>query len=337
MTPRVFASGVSALAFLTSGLSPAMQKLWPLSGIAVILLSGFTMLRLTQVWVSSPEERARAAGLLLFLGSMASLALGLGLSRLGFEIRYVILAVPAWCCVYFVCELYGGGKLGKRVPALLAVAAVATLWPNVRSGIAYARQLRAELGSFERDLVAGVPRYELIRRYRPWLHNNQDLIATYLGLLQRARVGPYVALQGDPPFRIVTVPLDPITRNGRPADSSTGSLIFELPSDCYAMGIRVKFKYQGNGISPPLFELRWKSSSEADFTPERSCGFGPTGDHANWEWGALTRPQDPEVSRTIWISDTPVRQIEVRQLELTPSTQAANFQVTELSLLIVAP
>ena len=124
-TLRVFASGISALLFLTSGLSPAMQKLWPLSGIAVILLSGFTMLRLTQVWVTCPEERARAAGFLLFLGSMASLALGLGVGRFSLEARYVVLAVPAWCCVYFVCELYGGEKLGKRVPALLAVAAIA--------------------------------------------------------------------------------------------------------------------------------------------------------------------------------------------------------------------
>src|SRR3954453_23101903 len=104
---------------------------------------------------------------------------------------------------------------------MLVVAAVAALWPNVRLGIGYARQLRGELGSVERDLVAGVPRYELIRRYGPWLHNNQDLIADYLGLLQRARVGPYVALQGDPPFRVVTVPLDPIPRERTsPADSS---------------------------------------------------------------------------------------------------------------------
>ena len=178
--------------------------------------------------------------------------------------------------MYFVCELYGGEKLGKRVPALLAVAAIAALWPNVRLGIAYAHWLRTGLGSFERDLVAGVPRYKLIRRYGPWLHNNQDLIADYLGLLQRARVGPYVALQGDPPFRIVTVPLDPITRErASPADSSKRSLIFELPSDCYAMGIRVKFNYQGKGIFPPLFELRWKASSEADFTPKRMAPASP--------------------------------------------------------------
>ena len=59
-----------------------MQKLWPLSGIAVILLSGFTMLRLRRSGSLAPEERARAAGFLLFLGSMASLALGLGVGQL---------------------------------------------------------------------------------------------------------------------------------------------------------------------------------------------------------------------------------------------------------------
>ena len=42
------------------------------------------------------------------------------------------------------------------------------------------------------------------------------------------------------------------------------------------------------------------------------------------------------MSHTIWISDTPVRQIEVRQLEITPRIQAADFQVTR-TLLIVVP
>src|SRR6185437_3287251 len=118
--------------FVTIGLGPAARALWPVPGILVLALFAATAVLLARAWAGRPGERARAGGLLLFLGAMASLALGLGLGRNGFEVRYVTLAVPAWCCAYLAWVIYGSSGAGRRIPAGLALVAALALWSNAR-------------------------------------------------------------------------------------------------------------------------------------------------------------------------------------------------------------
>ncbi|HEX8198890.1 MAG TPA: hypothetical protein VF590_00245, partial [Isosphaeraceae bacterium] len=98
--PGVVPSLATALQFLGLGLGPAGAFLWPGSGLAILVLVLLSATRLVRVWVRSPEERARASGLLAFLGAMGALALGLGWGRAGsgelagLADRYVTLAAP---------------------------------------------------------------------------------------------------------------------------------------------------------------------------------------------------------------------------------------------------
>src|SRR6266853_466484 len=93
----VYQSLKTAVQFATIGLGRASRAPWPLSGLATLAAFGVSIPVLLRVWRDRPAERARAAGLLCFLGALASLALGLGMGRNGFETRYVTLALPAWC------------------------------------------------------------------------------------------------------------------------------------------------------------------------------------------------------------------------------------------------
>lgn len=324
----------TAVQFLTIGFGPASRDLWPVSGYAVILTLVLTAFMLAVVLWKQPGERARATGLLCFLGAQASLALGLSLGRDGFETRYVTLAIPLWCCAYFAWTLYGPGPHGVLVRGMLAVAAAAALWPNTAFGLDYAGKLRGQLRAFELDMAGGVPIHELIHRYGPWLHPHQDIVADYLLLLRRANVGAYGRLREDPPFRAVPIKLDPLEQEQLRFSDSTAqvvgpnpALLFELPADRYVTGIRLTYQYRSEDGTLPYIGIRWKPSSQPEFVPERYYKYSPTGDRANWERGGWTRLQDPGTTLTIWICDT------VRQLGITPDFRPAVFRITELSLL----
>ncbi|MGN6391306.1 MAG: hypothetical protein ACTHM9_03520 [Gemmatimonadales bacterium] len=325
----------TALQFLAIGLGPAGHVWWPFSEYAVLLLGAATVGLLVWVWRSRPVERPRALGLFLFLGAMSSLALGLGLGRDGFETRYVTLAAPAWCATYFVWRLYGPGLVRRGVPALLAASAVVALVPNVRFGLEYASDLRAHLSAFERDLAAGVPAYELIRRYGPWLHPHQDIVADYLRLLARAQVGPYARLRADPSFTSIPVPLEPVQTvqlswrdSVARVEGPDPAVVFELPENHQVAGIRLAYRYRADDGTLPYIAIHWKTGGERSYDLARFYKYSPTGDRANWERGAWTRIHDSTTTLTLWIDDT------VKQIRITPDFRPATFRVADLSLLV---
>ncbi len=325
----------TALQFLAIGLGPAGHVWWPISEYAALGLGAATAALLAWVWRTRPAERPRAFGLLLFLAAMVSLALGLGLGRDGFETRYVTLAAPAWCATYFAWRLYGPGSVRRIAPALLALAAAVALVPNVQFGMTYASDLRTHLSAFERDMAGGVPAYELIRRYGPWLHPHQDIVADYLRLLARAHVGPYARLQPDPSFAAFPIPLTPVQTvqlswRGSVAqvEGPNPALLFELPEDRRVAGIRLTYQYRADDGTLPYIGIRWKPSGQPQFVPARYYKYSPTGDRANWERGAWTRLRDSTTTLTIWIDDT------VRQIGITPDFRPATFRIAEFSLLV---
>lgn len=323
----------TALQFLAIGLGPAGHAWWPFSEYGVLVLGVATVALLAWIGRTRPAERPRALGLFMFLGAMASLALGLGLGRDGFETRYVTLAAPAWCATYFAWRLYG--PVRRLAPMLLAVMAAVALVPNVQFGLTYARDLRMHLAAFERNVAAGVPPYELIRRYGPWLHPHQDIVADYLRLLARARVGPYAQLGQDPPFAAVAVPLRPVQTVQLAWSDSVAqvrgpdpALVFELPEDRQVAGIRLTYRYRADDGTLPYIAIHWKTSGEPSFGPARFYKYSPTGDRANWERGAWTRIHDSTTTLTMWIDDT------VKQIRITPDFRPATFRIADLSLLV---
>ncbi len=319
--------------FLTGGLGPAMREIWPWSGLGTLslLLAGIALL--ARVWRRSPRERQRAAGLLSFLGAMGCLALAIGMSRDGFEPRYVLLAAPVWCAMYFALSLYAPPRLNGWARALLLVVAGLVLWPNTRRGIEWGRTLRAELGAFERDLADGVPPYRLINRYAGYLHPHHAIPGDYLPMLRRAGIGQYRRLQPDPPFREIALPLEPtaVSQVTWKEDTAYGvgnapSLVFALPGDTYAAGIRLTYAASDGRL--PYVTVYWRSSEEPDFTRAQSWKQSPTGDRANWARGTWTRRHDEATTMDVWVCDS------VKEIRVDPDVRPGVSRIARLVVLV---
>jgi hypothetical protein len=330
-----FQTLLTAAKFLTIGLGPAVRSVWPYSGAMALTVLGFSVLRVLDLWRTEPGERPRALGLFCFLGALVALALGLGLGRNGFETRYVTLAIPIWCAVYFVWLLFPGPN---RPPAgaILAVSALAGVWGNTAFGLQYAAELRGQLGSFERDLSAGVQLHELLHRYGPWLHPHQDTPGRYLGMLQRAGVGRYAGLRADSGLRVEPIDLRPVETaqlawgpdSVARVQGPNPALLFRLPADRFVEGIRLRYRYRADDGTLPYIGIRWKPASQAAFVPERFYKYSPTGDRANWERGTWDTIGDSATTLTVWVGDT------VREIGITPDFRPGTFRIDELSLVV---
>jgi hypothetical protein len=323
------ASATTALQFLSLGFGPAGVTLWPVSGVAVIALLLVGVAVLLRAVVDRPEERPRALGLLAFLAAVASLAAGIGWGRsgmgelAGFQDRYVTMAVPALCLVYLACELYGTPFIRHFVPTCLFVAMCLVLWPNTRDGVAHGREVSAQALDFEKEVRDGVPTYVLVRRYTPYLHPSQDALTELLGMLQRAGIGVFRSLRGNPSFRELAVPLTPsdvrLLKWERGTAHVTGvdpQLVFTLPESRYVCGIRLTYTHASPRGTPAHFQLTWKRLDQADFPPTQR--------YANW---AL--PTGPaEQTTTVWVCD------EVKQFRIQPDNQPCDFHISKLVLLV---
>ncbi len=336
-SPSVPATLNTAAQFFTIGFGPATRAIWPWSGLGVLSLLLLSAVVLVIVWRYQPRERLRASGLFLFLGAMTSLALGLGLGRDGFETRYVTLAIPLWCCVYYVMTIYSPSKINFAVRTLLLVVASLSLWPNTRLGITYAADLRHHLASFERDMTVGVPGHQLISRYGSYLHIHHDVLLDYMPMLRRAGVGKFPYLKDDPPFKQVSVPLAPTLLNQVRWEASTAYgtgyypyLVFDLQEDRYVSGVRLRYSYSNENGTLPYVSIYWKRRDQHDFDKQQFWKYSPTGDRANWTRGTWLRVADPETTLTVWVCDT------LGQLRIHPDFKPGIFKISEITLLVPA-
>jgi hypothetical protein len=318
----------TGLQFLSLGLGPSGATLWPGSGLAVLGLLLLSVWRLVRVWVRGPEERLRASGLLAFLGAMGCLALGLGWGRAGsgglagFADRYVTLAAPTLCAVYFVWDLDGTPVPRHLVPMVLFVAMCILLWPNTQAGLDHGREVAARDAAFARDLRAGVPTFLLIKRYTPWLHPSQDALTELLPMLRRAGIGPFRSLRGNPPFREVAVPVAPTAMSQVRWEDGTArvtgvdpQLLFTLPEMRYVAGIRLRYSHANRQGAPARFQVAWKRGDQADFPADQR--------YALW-----TLPTGPDRTTTIWVADA------VKQFRIQPDNQPCAFHIAALELLV---
>ena len=335
----------SGLRFLTTGFGPGIVGLtfeeqpvpmtfWQGPCLAVGALFALTGGLLISVWCKQAPERARVSGLLLFLAAMSSLALGLGMGRDRFEIRYVTLSVPALCAIYFAWSLYGPTRLRSAVRVLLFATPVMLLVPNTSWGWRYADDLKSHLGAFEKDLLDGRPPYQLIHDYGgKYLHPHQLVPMDYMPYLREARVGVFRHLRNDPPFRELSLPLRPIEstdvtfESGTPRGRGMGaSLTYELPAEMKVQGIRVRYACSS---SLPYFAIYWKSRDQSEFRKERYTKYSPTGDRANWGRITWTRLQDDSSTVYAWAC------APVQMIRILPMTRAT-IDIREVTLLMRA-
>ena len=321
--PRVIAK--TALQFLTMGFGPGVVGLsfekrvplpfWKLACSAIAGLLALTVWTLLTAWRKRPAERTRVAGLLCFLAAMVSLALGLGMGRNGFEIRYVTLSVPAICAICFVWSLYGAPRLRSTVQIILFATTVLVFVPNTWWGWRYADDLRSHLKAFEAEMIAGSPPYQLVHDYAgTYLHPHQLMVMDYLPFLRQAGVGAFRYLRDNPSFRELSLQLKPIEsndvtiQNGIPrANGMGGNLTFALPTEMNVAGIRIRYTYT---TSLPYLAIYWKSQNQSDFRDDSHTKYSPTGDRANWGRITWARLQDDSSTVFAWVCG-PVQMIRI--------------------------
>lgn len=183
------------------------RPIWPVFGLGIALLSLLSAALLARVCLRQPEERPRAVGLLCFLGAMATLGFGIGLTRAGwgagggYAPRYVVMGTPVLCCLYFIWEVYGS-PLGRRLAQLsllvpLLLVAPLSAWETLRYGQEHSRTMAV----IEADLRAGTPTDEFARRHRKALNDQYSWrkVASYSRQLRRADIGPFRYLPDDQP------------------------------------------------------------------------------------------------------------------------------------------
>ena len=137
-------------------------QLWMLlAGTLALLLLATTGL-LVVVILRRPEERLRALGLLLFLGSACCVFLVLGRSRAGAgtllaQPRYSIFAMPALFTIHLAWSLYGPGLARLLVPCGLFLGVGMLAPSNFQFGLQETTIVRKGImEEFEADLLAGL-------------------------------------------------------------------------------------------------------------------------------------------------------------------------------------
>jgi hypothetical protein len=195
--------------FLALGLGPAAAKGWiPCGAVAVVLvLIGLGLL--ITAYRRDRDERLRILGLLAFFAAAAVLAAAIGWGRAGraaatgrMPTRYVLLAAPGLCAVYFTTLLYARGWARRAIPAALA-AGFALLFPlNTWMGVDRRDWFGAGFAAFEHDLEAGASKADLARRHHEFmLHWDETLMAASLQQLHDAGIGAFAAWQPEPAAR----------------------------------------------------------------------------------------------------------------------------------------
>jgi hypothetical protein len=204
-SPSLWAALESILAFLSLGLGTGGRFLWPAKGVGVAACLLLTAVRLFVAFRRDRGGRLRSLGLLLFLSSFVCLAVGIGWGRAGFgleyafESRYVALATPAVCAAYLAWE-HLGKTAGRVIQTALCSVACLLFVPNVDSGLQPARALHSHVVDFEHDVLAGIPRPELVARYHRLIASVRRPadFAEDLASLRRAGFGIFKQLQEQP-------------------------------------------------------------------------------------------------------------------------------------------
>ena len=253
-TPSLAESPAAVAQFLSLGFGLIRTDWWQqwAAATALFLAIGASLL-IRAIW-KQPVERARALGILCWLGALGSMALAVGWGRAGHALaaRYSTLAAPALCALYFAAQLYAGPPWRRVLQYTLLVLTAGMLWRNTTLGLEYARGLRAKADGFEADLLSGLPPMVLADRYSRYpfgLYPSRTDLAQFMNWLHDAGIGPFRDLAADPKHRVIEL-----------ADSASPTAAehhFTLKDPGFVYGIWLRYQYQP--VQPfARFRLTWK-------------------------------------------------------------------------------
>jgi hypothetical protein len=176
---------------------------WKLGGMASLLLSVATIIRLAIAARGSAAERPRALGLIGVLLSLLSVAASVGLARsglgpaMGMSSRYVTLSIPLLGVIYFAWLVYGGPRSRRLVHiGLLALVCAGTV-VEARYALACGKHRRIRYARIERAIQGGMPTSRLLDLACGTLAPERAGLYVCFRMLKAARVGKFGGLVDD--------------------------------------------------------------------------------------------------------------------------------------------
>jgi hypothetical protein len=223
----------------------------PLSGAGVTLLVVASFALLAWAWLRRPADRLRLLSLFFMLGAAASLAAGVGWGRAmqgGPATRYVTLAVPTLCCVYFVWEVCSRPAVAQFVQMCLFAACCAMSSYHMSLGKEFGKSMQRAKQAFEADIAARIPVTGLVGRHAAYWCWDEKPMYEGLEMLRAAGVRPFGETRPDPPMREVPLPLEPtrleeVRWDGHSLNvpQKLGLLEFPLSKPRHVYAIRFRF------------------------------------------------------------------------------------------------
>ncbi len=205
-SPGLGATLKTTAKFVALGFGPVAAKSWALSTMAAFaVLLPSAVVAVSGVLRHKGLERHRALGVLLFFSTLAVFALAMGWGRsglvptVGMPIRYVLLAVPAFCTAFFVWELYGARKLRTTAQRGLLLGMCLLIPFNTMAGFQWRNWYRQGMDAVEHDLLAGTPPSLLAERHRAFLIHwwDETKLADNMQMLHDAGIGPFTQMRED--------------------------------------------------------------------------------------------------------------------------------------------
>jgi hypothetical protein len=150
-----------------------------------------------------PSRRFQALGFLAFLTACTFLALAIGWGRaslgsdVGFSARYITLALPLVCCVYFVWGASAAPPLNHSMQSCLFVIASFLFLPNLQDAITSAKIERECTKCFEQDVRAGMSARWLAERYDKTMFPNRVMLSEWIETLHKSRLGLFRYVSSD--------------------------------------------------------------------------------------------------------------------------------------------
>jgi hypothetical protein len=335
------ATAVTTLEFLSLTFGPATshllsaQQLPPYVGGGVVVLCLVSAWVLLRVWRARPEERPRAAGLLLFMLAVACTAAAVGVSRSGFDPeaghsrgyapRYAMLATPLLCCLYLVWDCYGGERLGRLVPPGLFVL-LCLLFPlNAGDTLQAAREHRERMVTVEAAIENRETAHAIAAMNRRFLYDQttDEQLAAYLRMLRRAGIGPFQGLPDDESNREeMVLSTSSATPHGMAWADGAGKvqgadsyLLFTLPEPLSVSAVRITYRYDGVA-GPVSFEMFWRRAVLNDFVA------GARHTRLNLPAGLK------EQTTTVVVNQT------VDEIRIHPAAEPCTFRISEIVLIV---
>jgi len=353
LTPGLRATLRASAEYLSMSVGHVAATIWPYSGYGILGLLLLTAIALLKVGLQQPRERFRAFGLGCFMGGNFLIALGIGFGRSGFgygaglQPRYLALAFPMLCGVYFIWML--GRDRSHRVAQMALFALMCTMFlPNLQATLAQARYYGNQMDAFDKDLLAGMPAVALAERHLDSLfpfymeidasgklalatiptiktrNTTHDYLVERMRMLSRAGVGQFRNLRDKPVMRETPLPVEPheisqvvwdqgkLIAQGREANSF---LVFALPEPQWVAAIRVTGSYE-KADALATFRLSWASNAQESFSDKKSA--------------RVEHSPTPDETITVWVWDT------LDRFLISPDNKACVFTISSITLLLPA-